>query len=373
MRKIFIAILCCCSYSASATGGLLGTPPLDRLTNQADTIIVADLSNGFAATSTPGSITGKLLISRVLKGTETAGTLVQVSWQRAPQATTPPLSSKKKREGILFLKHHAAGLSVLSFTIPSTDLEDISIPAVSPLLPEYSYAAQASVIEKVLSEIANVAESAPENPLLQFVHHGSLEKYSSSAILGLYTKLSQSTSRSTKALGLAGLIRRGDVGALGRLEVEGEELSQSSEGRLLEFGIEAHYRNPDPTGVAILGRLATNPATKASLRGSTAGALASIHTKESLLYLSQLLDSPDPELQSFGVGGLAMFANQGPNPQVAGVPMSAQITGRENAPFRTQETMANFAMGKEAFEVNSQKYLQFWKSWWAQNRQKISQ
>ena len=371
MSKVHVAFLFCCSYSLSAVGGASGSPPLDKLAKEADSIVVADLSSGFAPSATPGSVTGKLLVGRVLKGKETAGTKVQVTWRRAPQVMTLSLPSNVKKEGILFLKRDAAGLSLMSFSIPSTSLDDVSIPSASPLLPEFSYAAQTNVTEKILREIANAIESAPDNPLLQFVHHGSLEKYSSPTMLRLYTKLSQSSSSSRKALGVAGLIRRGDLTALGRLEIEGQELSQSSEGRLLEFGI-AYYRNPDPGGVAILGRLANSRGLRLSLRKASAGALASIHTRESLPYLLQLLDSPDPELQSWGAGGMAMFANLGPNPQIARTPMSPQITGRENAPFRTNDTMANFAMGK-AFEVNSQKYIQFWKNWWAENRQKISQ
>ena len=94
---------------------------------------------------------------------------------------------------------------------------------------------------------------------------------------------------------------------------------------VLEFAIQAYYRNPDPGGIATLGRLATNPGVNSSLRKSAARALASIHTKESLPYLSQLLDSPDPELQSWGVGGMAMFANQGPNSQAAGTATNPQF------------------------------------------------
>lgn len=373
MSKLYIVVLVCCNYTVSAFAGLLGSPPLDKLINEADTILVADLSTGFTTTSTPGTATGKLQVSRVLKGADISGTLVQVSWLRAAQVTTLPQVSKTKKEGILFLKRDGAGLSLISFSTPSTSIEDVYIPAASPLLPEYSYIAHASVTEKVLSEIANAVEATPGNPFLQFVHHGGLERYSSPIILNLYTKLSQSTSSGQKAVGIAGLIRRGELNALGRLEVEAAELSQSPEGRLLEFGIEAYYRNPDPRGVAILGRVANNPGARPSLRKAVAGSLASIHTRDALPYLLQLLDSPDPELQSLGVGGMAMFANLGAKPQQAGMLMTPQISGREDAPFRTNETLTNFAMGKEAFEANSQKYIQFWKIWWAKNRQKISQ
>jgi hypothetical protein len=38
------------------------------------------------------------------------------------------------------------------------------------------------------------------------------------------------------------------------------------------------------------------------------------------------------------------------------------------AVYKTQETMANFAMGEAAVSRNEAKLLAFWKGWWTQNR-----
>lgn len=366
--SILISFIC----YVSAFGGVAGSPDLDRLTREADAIVVADLSQavaGTAALAIPGTATLDLRIIRVLKGVEPAGAVVQATWLRPPAVTGTALPSGATKQGIVFLKRSANQLSPISFTSPSTRLEDVYIPAVSPVAADYLYQPQTSPFEKVLNELANAVDSMPENPLLQFVHHGSLEKHSSPAMLKLYTSLSQDNAPSRKVLGLAGLLRRGDPGALKQLELQWTDLMASPNRGLLEFGIEASYRNPDPAGVAVIGRLANNAALRLSLRKALAGALASIHSRESVPFLVQLLDSPDLELQSWGVGGLAFFANHGPGKP--GAPMSAQTSGKEDAPFRTKDTLAHFAMGG-AFEKNRDNYVQFWKAWWAEHRQKLS-
>jgi hypothetical protein len=84
--------------------------------------------------------------------------------------------------------------------------------------------------------------------------------------------------------------------------------------------------------------------------------------------LGALLDDPDSTLQIEAIGGLGSFANGLAMQTTAGNASLAHLQLPATAPYRTAETIANFAMGSSAIQKNQATYLAFWKQWWAQQR-----
>jgi hypothetical protein len=128
-------------------------------------------------------------------------------------------------------------------------------------------------------------------------------------------------------------------------------------------------RSPGATSIAALGKAAvdaTNP--NLAFREAAAHALAAIHTAPTLPYLGTLLDDPNSTLRVEAIGGIGAFANGLPIQTAAGVASLTSLQIPNSAPYKTQETIANFAMGSTAIERNEASYISFWKGWWSQNR-----
>jgi hypothetical protein len=88
-------------------------------------------------------------------------------------------------------------------------------------------------------------------------------------------------------------------------------------------------------------------------------------------YLAALLDDPDPDLRVEAVGGIGAFANGLPVQTAASLASMSYLQPSSNAPYRTADTVAHFAMGTRAIEKDEASYVAFWKSWWDQNRARL--
>ena len=176
--------------------------------------------------------------------------------------------------------------------------------------------------------------------------------------------MSASSSTQQKILGLSGLIRSGSAAALSSAIEAAPEFSNSKlECGILLRSIRDEFRASDSHSVAVLGQAAVNPDLSLDFRESATHALRAIHTKDALPYLAALLDDPDINLQAEAVGGFASFANGLSIQTTASVPSLAYLQFPERAPYKTEDTVAHFALGEGAI-----KHLWYWKNWWSQNR-----
>jgi hypothetical protein len=105
-----------------------------------------------------------------------------------------------------------------------------------------------------------------------------------------------------------------------------------------------------------------------AFRQASAHALAAIHTTAALPYLGLLLSDPDATLRAEGIGGMAAFANGLSTQTNAAVPSLAHMQLPANAPYRTSDTIAHFALGSQTIERREEFYLSFWKQWWSKNQ-----
>jgi len=82
------------------------------------------------------------------------------------------------------------------------------------------------------------------------------------------------------------------------------------------------------------------------------------------------LNSDDPQIRAFAIGGLSCFANGVPP-----IDLSAKVSGitlSGTSPFKTTETVSHFAMGKRTIEQREPYFLDYWHAWWSANGPSIT-
>jgi hypothetical protein len=241
------------------------------------------------------------------------------------------------------------------------------------ILSAYAYGPAASPSDKLASEVSSALESARGyNFQLYTLQYGPLDQLNSPIVTVLYKRLSTSTSPQQGILGLSGLIRGGSAAALASAAQSASTVGGDPSGSVLLLSIRDYFRAADANSIAAVGQAAvdsTNPSI--GFREAAAHALAAIHTAAALPFLATLLDDPASHLRAEAVGGMGAFANGLPVQTSAGVPSLAYLQLPTSAPFKTADTVANFALGSQAIARNEAAYLSFWKGWWLQNRTRL--
>jgi hypothetical protein len=139
----------------------------------------------------------------------------------------------------------------------------------------------------------------------------------------------------------------------------------SSRGRIpLLDEIKIYYLNTAPQAIQVLGQIATDDSVGMDLRVAVGGALARMHTQQSLPYLAQLLSDPNSTLEAMAVGGLSSFANN--------VPIGEHEPTPGRWSYRTEETIAHSVFDEAIIKQRQADYVGFWKTWWARNQRDLS-
>jgi hypothetical protein len=357
-------------------GGLVLQQPLLGLAQTADLIVVGS-AGGTLQTGSAVS-TFSLTVSRVVNGPPAAaGATLAVQWNNNgfPGIFVRPGDSiPATGTGIWFLQNSGNGWSLLPVTQGAATFEMTYFPASSSPIPGvYAYAATATLQDKLASELSAAIEGLNGNysHALYGLFSGDLDQLNSPVTQVLYQRLSTSAVVQQQILGFAGLVRTGSAGAVTSAATAAASLFSNypTEYGILLSSVRDEFRSSDATSIAVLGGAAvdtTNPSL--AFRGAAAHALAAIHSASTLPYLAALLDDPSSALRVEAIGGMGSFANGLPAQTSAGVASLASLQLPSSAPYRTPETITNFAMGSVAIEKNEASYLSFWKAWWSQNR-----
>jgi hypothetical protein len=358
--------------AGSAYGTLSAPQSLLDLEQNASLIVVG------TATGTPQTgltVTFSLQVSRVVKGDPAlAGSGIAAYWagenlgMRGAGATTTPAGT-----GIWFLRQSSTGWLLIPVTQGSLDLSQTFFPAPSgAVLGAYAYSPAASLSDRVASEIASAIEGAggAHNRQLYALEGGMLDQLQSPVLGVFYRRMSASPLTQQRILGLSGLIRGGDAAALASAAQAASTLERyPNESAVLLGSIRDLFRPADPNSIAVLGQAAVDSTdTDLAFRQAAAFAVAAIHSTACLPYLAALLDNSDFDLRVDGVGGIASFANGLQAQTYEGTPSLAHLQLPASAPYKTADTIANFAMGARAVGKNEAALLAFWKNWWLQNR-----
>lgn len=365
-RVILSAIVGLLLAISPGFGNLVGSRSLVDLEQSADLILVGTASGVLQAGS---ATTFSIQAIRVLKGNASlAGSTLAVS----AASGSPNLSLGGTSSGLWFLRQSANAwvlIPVVSGTVP---LSMTFFPeAVAPIPSAYAYSPTAAISDKVASEICAAMESMTGILPLQFsqLQYGPLDELSSPVVALYYQRMSASVLVPQQIVGLSGQIRAGSGAALAS-SAQGASAFEAYplENGILLLGIRDYFRSADAIAITTLGAIAIDTSKPSAFRRADAHALAAIHTTGTLPYLAALLDDSDSTLQIEAIGGLGSFANGLATQTVAGNASLAHLRLPPTAPYRTAETMANFAMGSQAIQKKQAAYLAFWKQWWLQQQ-----
>jgi hypothetical protein len=343
-----------------------------ELEQSADLIIVgqgtADIQAGVPAANLV------LQVSRVLKGDQSiVGSVLSVTWTPHVGGLVALVGMREGSavNGLWFLQGSSETWSLMPVLQGAASLSDTCYPVPSgPITGIYSYGATASLADKIVSELAAAVEANNGyNTQLTALNY-LMDQLDSPISRVFYQHMSTSPIVQHRVVGLSGLIRAGDLSAL----TSSASAAQEFEGYPLEDGIllnsiQYEFRTTDATSVAVLGQISVDSATPSLVfREAAAHALASIHTIDALPYLATLLADPDVKLRVEGIGGLGAFANGLQVQTTANTPSLAGLQLSASSPYRTSATIANFAQGEQAIELNEAAYLTFWRTWWSDHR-----
>ncbi len=355
--------------SADLFGGLVAPGSLQDLQQNANLIIVG---NATGAVQSGTVVDLSILVSRVIKGdTALAGRSIAAHWMSGRVDTMVSRGSADSRgDGLWFLQQASNGWRVLPVVQGNVEFTGLYFPVSSgPILNAYAYSQTASVVDKLASEIGAAIENQNGyNFQLYALQTGMLDELKSPIWGLLYQRMANSTSAERKILGLSGLIRAGNASALAAAAPITSSLGDHPAQGILLLSIRDFFRATDADSVVAIGSSATDSSQSAAFREAAAHALAAIHTAASLPFLATLLEDPNQNLRIEAIGGMAAFANGLAVQTSGGVPSLSHLQLPSNAPYKTVETVAHLAFGRQAIAPNEASYLSFWKSWWEQNR-----
>jgi len=174
--------------------------------------------------------------------------------------------------------------------------------------------------------------------------------------------LSHAASPEFRAMGLEGRFALGDGAALQQLEGDAARFGTST---LAELGLVLEtYRNPDPTGIAALGRIVgLSDAKYTPLVHGAAYSLHALHTLDSLPILYRLLDSSDPTVRLEGMFGFAAFVANFPIQRPEDGPSNRNLTSLPGGKYTTGDGESHFP----SIGSDNQDTLAFWKTWYQAN------
>ncbi len=121
----------------------------------------------------------------------------------------------------------------------------------------------------------------------------------------------------------------------------------------------------DPAAVGYLGKIASS--ARPDLQRAAATALMHIHTRETLRYLAQLLDSGDAATREVAMRGLSRFVENLPIATQENILNGKASLQQGTAPYRTAETDRYSLSTRSVAQASESEaaFLQFWKAWWA--------
>jgi hypothetical protein len=353
IRQTFVSTLlagAACLHAAS----------LAQLIPQSDAIILGTQS--FVAVAGTAA-TLSISVERVFTGNIGVGSEIAVTWSM-PRTAYPVTSGPYSQRGIWFLQRAPDGswacIPAASYGNKNVNMADLPLPASAEALPS-ALAYDPSNTALLDQLVLEVSATQPGDPNVVI---NSLGGSSDASVTQALRYVAGNRTGALGLLGLASLIRRGDVPSLLQVEQTAGTLVMTSYGTAtLANSVGAAFRNPDPSGVASLGRMATSSNSPPALQLAATQALKAIHTAAAMPYLGSLAMGPSAKLQFLAAQGISFFANGAGIPTSANVASMAWLNSRQPSAYSTADTQRHFgpaAGGETAF-------IAYWQSWWQQH------
>jgi hypothetical protein len=332
--------------------------------SNADAIVVGTVS-GWSESADGASFT--INVMRVLRGDATQPTVdVMHHWTSRAlvglgQAATP-VSVSRTVNGIWLLRRETGSgtWDVTPTRAPDGIFYNLFWPAAGVMPASYQYPGNADSTDKLVFELAAGLEATGGDT--EYIL-GATRNLNTPAVQTVLTRFSQAASPTFRAVGVSGLLERGQPGSVSMLiqlwpAVSGDVKISD----MLISVVRDHLRNTDPTVVREVAGLAAAGLSQ-SLRAAAVASLAAIHTREALPLLATLLKSSDQEEQMKGVYGLSSFANGCPVQTQDNIKTLTFLQCNGTSQYRTKEAVANFAFRRGPASQESA-LVSFWLTWW---------
>lgn len=216
----------------------------------------------------------------------------------------------------------------------------------------------------------------------QFRHHAqtmeleeilvqALQEIDTPILIRLMKSLSLSSDSRLRVIGLAGLLQRNYSSAALTLRRELTELLRVSQeaGGLsmlpIASAIELYYRNQDAEGLEAMGVIANNQDAPGYLQRAASFSLRSIHTREALPILVDLLSNANADVRYDAVFGLASYANGFPIATSQNTKPLEYVKSLQDTP---DVQLRDYCPTREQFSKNEERYVTFWRNWWQSAR-----
>jgi len=327
---------------------------LSTLTQKADAIVVGTVSSRVQSSN---AIAFDINVERVING-NLGATVIHVlhSWQADGTMASGTVNSVL--HGMWFLKRGSTQWDILQAR-NGLSVDSLFLPALAmPPLGAFATPANASLLDVLTFEAAAGIQASGQSPQTLLELLGMSDGPAVDAVLSIYLN---SADTGQRAIGLTGLIRRGRPGLLATVVQVWPSISNDLNRRHVVSALADAWRDPSASSVQQLETIADTVGT-AELRQSAIRALASIHTREALPFLTKLLAGADPE-RTLAIFGLASFANGCPIQTPDNVASMAYLFCSQPSPYRGPDTLQNFILsGSAAASVSSA--ASFWQGWW---------
>lgn len=247
------------------------------------------------------------------------------------------------------LSKTASPATITTNARPST-LNDQITAELAAALPTYSTNALQFHV------LAGNLLSAPDNPVTQEI----------------FQSFRSNPDPEIKFIGLARSVRnKNDTSALAEIANNIDAAQRLKATFFVVPGL-AGRLDMDPVAIGYLGKVASS--SNPGLQRAAANALMYIHTRDTLPFLAKLLESNDATTREFAMRGLSRF--------VGNLPVTTQentLSGRASlqqgpAPYRTPDT-DRYSLATRSLDQTPDgeaAFLQFWKSWWALMKDKLT-
>jgi len=331
------------------------------LTEQAELVVVGKAARQGATAA--GTVTATLRVDRILKGAVGASVTVEIEPFRAGAQALIRLPNEC---GMWFLV--PKGGDKWRPVVQNPDPSYFPVPncvGASSLTPPSG----AQLADRIALELISAADSFEGQKEYAGRLYSLLGRRLPMARAELVANFSSRRNPHLLATALAFQIEQQDAAALQRMELDSELFAQSP-ARFGLYNAVSKYRNPQLSGVQVLGRIVSRsgaPATR-YLQSPASEALAMIHTQDTVPYLVDLLSSSDSRFRAWAVHGLSLFRLKLP-PQTddkfqfavrdALHPGGQPLAGKEREFIH---------FGRFQDPATEAAHVAYYQSWWAENR-----
>jgi hypothetical protein len=332
----------------------------DGLIERADAIVLGEVQSGRWTGKNAAFV---LLVNRAIKGSLLPNDQARVSWNSWIRAEDQDL---KGTYGMWFLLQ--VGQNRWEVLPPNKvqmyfRVSKAAIPATlaittTPVTPE----------SLVAAELAATLQSTKDRAEISVLADAFLGLTETPFIADLYRLLRANPDPELKFIGLTGMSRSRDVSALVEAADHLDEFA-TVEVRHKLLSAVAAWHDTSPIVIQAIGKIAASP--HPDIQDDAALILRFIHTRETLPFLVQLLDSSRPIIRENAIRGLSSFVQNLPIESVDTVPNGKARLPQGPAPHRTTETDRFTPTTPWLGKFDDREYVQFWKLWWARNKDQI--